>query len=150
MRLDQYDWSRNPRGLHVQRVLITPLDLERWVRPHFGWVKLVAAELEYVDDAQQFLSMGITPVLRLFRERWGAGPFDRAMRDQTLAYLRAGVKWFEFYNEPNLGIEWPDGNDIDWRNNGIIQPLMDNWLVWAEFIISQGGYPGFIAAGRKR
>lgn len=145
MRLDQYEWSRNPRGLHVRQVFVTPLEFERWSQPHFGWVKLVAADTEYVDDAMRYLSLGITPVLRLFRPRFGAAPFDRAMRDQTLAYLRAGVKWFEFYNEPNLPIEWPGGVDIDWRNPGIMGPLADNWLVWAEFIISQGGYPGFIS-----
>ena len=61
MRLDQYEWSRNPRGLHVQRVLITPLDFGRWTTPHFGWVKLVAAETEYVDDSVRFLELGVTP-----------------------------------------------------------------------------------------
>ncbi|MBZ0300111.1 MAG: hypothetical protein K8J31_10235, partial [Anaerolineae bacterium] len=99
---------------------------------------------EYVDDAVEFLRRGITPVVRLYRDRFGAGAFDRAMRDETLAFLRAGVQWFEFYNEPNLGIEWPPGVDIDWRNQDLIRPLVDNWLTWAEFIISQGGYPGFI------
>ncbi len=145
MRLDQFVWSRNPRGLHVQRVLITPLEFDRWSLPGFGWVKLVSAETEYVDDAVEFLRRGITPILRLYRDRFGAAPFDRAMRDQTLEFLRVGVKWFEFYNEPNLGIEWPAGVDIDWRNQDIIRPLTDNWLTWAEFIISQGGYPGFTA-----
>ncbi|MBZ0276743.1 MAG: hypothetical protein K8I60_11385, partial [Anaerolineae bacterium] len=70
---------------------------------------------------------------------------DQGLRDQTLIYLEAGVKWFEFYNEPNLPIEWPEGTDIDWRNTSIMYPLMDNWLTWAEFVVSQGGYPGFIA-----
>ena len=145
MRLDQYVWSRNPRGLHVQRILITPLEIDRWTTPDFGWVKLVAADTEYVDDSIEFLRRGVTPVLRLYRARWGAKPFDRAMRDQTLAYLRAGVKWFEFYNEPNLPIEWPPGVDIHWQNQDIMIPLIENWLSWAEFIISQGGYPGFTA-----
>jgi hypothetical protein len=145
IRLSDYQWSRNPRGLHVQRILITPLDYIRWTEPHFGWVKLVAAGHEYVDDAQDFLAMGITPVLRPYRARWGAAPFDRAMRDQILPYARAGVKWYEFYNEPNLGIEWPEGIDPTWEDQqGIIAPLMDNWLVWAEYIISLGCYPGFI------
>jgi hypothetical protein len=145
MRLDQFEWSRNPRGLHVQRVLITPLDFERWSRPGFGWVKLVSASTEYVDDAVEFLRRGITPVVRLYRARFGAGAFDRAMRDETMAFIQAGCKWFEFYNEPNLGIEWPPGVDIDWRNMDLIRPLVDNWLIWAEFIISQGCYPGFTA-----
>lgn len=145
MRLDEYLWSRNPRGLHVKSALVTPLQFSRWQDGHFGWVKLVAAREEYVDDAYEFLRMGITPVVRLYRGRWGAAPMDQALRDQTLIYLEAGVKWFEFYNEPNLPIEWPEGVDIDWRNTGIMHALMDNWLTWAEFVVSQGGYPGFIA-----
>ena len=145
MRLDQFVWSRNPRGLHVQRVLITPLDFDRWSRPGFGWVKLVSSALEYVDDSMEFIRRGITPVVRLYRPRFGAGAFDRAMRDETMAFIQAGVKWFEFYNEPNLGIEWPGGVDIDWRNMDLIRPMVDNWLIWAEFIISQGCYPGFTA-----
>jgi hypothetical protein len=146
MRLDQYIWSRNPRGLHVQRALITPLDYSRWTEPHFGWVKLVSAEHEYVDDAMDFLSRGITPIVRLYVERPGAMPFDGRMRDLTLQFVRAGVKWFEFYNEPNLPIEWPGGQWISWQNfDGMIRPLMDNWMIWAEFIAGLGCYPGFTA-----
>jgi hypothetical protein len=146
MRLDEYVWSRNPRGLHVRQVLVTPLDFSRWSNPRFGWVKLVAAEAEYVDDALQFLSLGITPVVRLYVERPGAQGFNSYQRDLTMAYARVGVKWFEFYNEPNLPIEWPAGTWIDWRNfNGIIRPMMDNWIAWAEFIVSLGCYPGFPA-----
>lgn len=145
MRLDEYQWSRNPRGMHVKRVLVTPLEIDRWSGMAAGWVKLVAADYEYVDDAREFISRGITPVLRLYRERWGAKPFDMQMREETLAYLEAGVKWFEFYNEPNLPIEWPPGVNISWQNSSIMVPLIENWLNWAEFIISQGGYPGFTA-----
>ncbi len=145
MRLDEFQWSRNPRGLHNKRVLITPVEFDRWTDAGFGWAKLVAAQTEYVDDCIAFLQRGVTPIVRLYRDRWGARPFDRTMRDETLAYLSVGVRWFEFYNEPNLPIEWPPGTNIDWRNGALIAPLMDNWLIWAEFIISQGGYPGFIA-----
>lgn len=146
MRLDEFVWSRNPRGLHVKQVLVTPLDVARWSSAHFGWVKLVAAGDEYVDDAARFLEQGITPVLRLYVERPGLQPFTPYLRDLTLAYARVGVKWFEYYNEPNLPIEWPAGTWIDWRNfDGIIRPMMDTWIGWAEFIVSIGGYPGFTA-----
>lgn len=145
MRLNDYQWSLNPRGLHVQRVLITPLEIERWSVPRMGWVKLVAAGDEYVDDAAEFIRRGITPVLRLYRARWGARPLDRGMHEHLMAYASVGVKWFEFYNEPNLGIEWPEGVDPDWQDEeNIIRPLMDNWLNWAEYVITLGGYPGFI------
>ncbi len=146
MRLDQYAWSRNPRGLHNERVLITPENYSHWQQPHFGWAKLVAAQDEYVDDAAAFISMGITPVIRLYVERPGAMAFSPGLRDLTLRYASAGVKWFEFYNEPNLPIEWPPGVNITWQNfDQIIRPMMDNWIIWAEFIISIGCYPGFIA-----
>ncbi|PJF23652.1 MAG: hypothetical protein CUN53_21805, partial [Phototrophicales bacterium] len=77
--------------------------------------------------------------------RYGAGPFDAHWQRITYAFARAGVKWFEWYNEPNLGVEWQDGFDPDWRNfDGVIVPLMENWLNFAEFVISLGCYPGFI------
>jgi hypothetical protein len=61
------------------------------------------------------------------------------------AFIRAGVKWFEFYNEPNLGVEWPDGFDPHWRDTDrVIRPLMDNWLNFADYVLSYGCYPGFI------
>lgn len=146
MRLSDFQWSRNPRGLHVQRILITPLEFERWTRPRMGWVKLIASEYEYIDDSQRFLELNVTPVLRPYRGRWGARPMDNAMRDQILAYARAGVKWFEFYNEPNLDVEWPGGIDPDWRDfDNVIRPLAENWLLFAEFVISLGCYPGFIS-----
>lgn len=146
MLLSDFQWSRNPRGLHVQRILITPLEIERWTRPRMGWVKLIASELEYIDDSRLFLEANVTPVLRPYRAAWGARPMDRGIREQCLAYAEAGVKWFEFYNEPNLGVEWPSGMDPDWQDmNNVIRPLADNWLDWAEYIISIGGYPGFIS-----
>lgn len=146
MRLDEYVWSKNPRGLHVKRALITPLDFTHWSAPHFGWVKLIPAGFEYVDDAQTFLSMGITPVVRIYVPRPGAMAFDAHLRDLTMQYINAGVKWFEFYNEPNLYIEWPLGVNVDWRNfDGVVRPMVDNWMVWAEFVAGMGCYPGFTA-----
>ena len=146
MRLDQYEWSRNPRGLHVKNALITPLPVSRWAETQMGWAKLVDSAGEYVDDAATFLSMGITPIVRLYEPRFGANPFNARMRERMDAHINVGSKWFELYNEPNLGIEWPGGVNIDWRNvDGIIRPMMDNWLVWAEYTISRGCYPGFIA-----
>ena len=146
MQLDQYQWSRNPRGLHVKRALITPLEFSHWSNPHFGWAKLIPAREEYIDDAATFISMGITPVVRIYIERPGALEFTPYLRDLTLQYINAGVRWFEFHNEPNLYIEWPLGVNVDWRNfDGVMRPLMDNWIVWAEFIASMGCYPGFPA-----
>ena len=145
MRLDQYQWSRNPRGLHVFSAFQTPMEHDRYSNPHMGWAKLLAATTDYVDDSVELMRRGITPIVRLYLGRWGAQPFDRHLQSITDAFIQAGVKWFEFYNEPNLGIEWPEGFDPDWRDHErVIRPLMDNWLLWAEYMVSHGCYPGFI------
>jgi hypothetical protein len=145
MRISDYEWSRNPRGLHNKRVLITPLEIDRWSEMGAGWAKLVAAEGEYLNACRELLARNITPVIRPYRARWGARPMDREMRDQIIAYREVGVRWFEFYNEPNLPIEWPPGVNIHWQNSSIMIPLIENWMDWAEFIIAIGGYPGFTA-----
>ena len=106
MRLSDYVWSRNPRGLHVSSIYQTPLEVSRYGQIHAGWAKLMAAGYEYVDDAQVLMSMGITPVVRLYLGRYGAGPFDQNLRSIMDAFIAVGVKWFEFYNEPNLGVEY--------------------------------------------
>lgn len=145
MRLDQYQWSRNPRGLHVASAFQTPMEYDRYSTPHMGWAKLLAATTDYVDDSIELARRGITPIVRLYLGAWGAQPFNRDLQIITNAFIQAGVKWFEFYNEPNLGVEWPDGFDPDWRDHDrVIRPLMDNWLLWAEYMISHGCYPGFI------
>jgi hypothetical protein len=145
MRLDEYEWSRNPRGLHVYSIYQTPLEIERYSAPRFGWAKLLAAGTEYVDDSVALLSRGITPIVRLYLGRWGAAPANRRLLDIMQAFRSVGVRWFEFYNEPNLGVEWQEGFDPSWQDtDNVIRPLMDNWLSWAEFTISIGGYPGFI------
>ena len=146
MRLDEYIWSRNPRGLHVYNAFQTPMEHSRYSHPRMGWAKLLAAGIEYVDDSQILMDMGITPVVRLYLGRFGAQPFNRDLRAIMDAFVAVGVKWFEFYNEPNLDVEWPEGFDPDWRDTeNVIRPLMDNWLLWAEYTVSVGCYPGFIS-----
>jgi hypothetical protein len=61
------------------------------------------------------------------------------------AYAAVGVKWFELYNEPNLPVEWPGGTNVDYRNTSLVYTMVDNWMVWAEYVVSRGCYPGFIS-----
>ena len=146
MLLSDYQWSRNPRGMHVALAFESPPPFPRYVDPHFGWVKLIAAGIEYADDVQTFLDHNITPITRLYVANYGAGPFSRDLQQIVQTFAQSGCKWFEFYNEPNLGVEWPQGFDPSWQDlTNVIRPLMDNWLLFAEYVISLGGYPGFIA-----
>ncbi|MDZ4768801.1 MAG: hypothetical protein SGJ24_06700 [Chloroflexota bacterium] len=146
MRLNDYVWSRNPRGMHVYSVYQSPLQIERYSQMRAGWAKLMAVGTEYVDDAQALLDRNITPCVRLYLGPAGAAPFTANWRALTDTFARVGVRWFEWYNEPNLGVEWPDGVIPDWRKRDeIIKPLMDNWLLFAEYVVSIGCYPGFIS-----
>jgi len=146
MRLDEYSWSRNPRGLHCISIFQSPLEISRYTSTRMGWAKLLSVDTGFVDDAARLLASGITPLVRLYLGRYGAGPFTRPMQEIISAFVSVGVKWFEFYNEPNLGVEWPEGFDPTWEDQAnVIRPLMDNWLLFAEYVISVGGYPGFIA-----
>jgi hypothetical protein len=145
VRLDEYQWSRNPRGLHNKAAPFR-MNAERMNAARYGWCKMVAIGGEYMDDLPWLLASNITPIIRIFRHNFGAAPANPELIGLWRSYANQGVKWFEFYNEPNLGNEWPDGTIADFRNTQqIIAPLMDNWLAWAELIISWGCYPAFPA-----
>lgn len=144
MLLNEYIWSGNPRGMHSTSAFHS-LPIARYSGAHFGWVKMLVTDARYVGDAANFLAAGITPIVRVWRPNFGAKPLDSELLGIYQAYISTGVRWFEFYNEPNQLVEWPEGTDVNWRNmDNIIRPLMDNWLLWAEYIVSQRAYPGFI------
>ncbi len=145
MRLDQYQWSRNPRGIH-NTIAFKGLNLDRYSQAHLGWIKLVCGSDEYLNDIPKLLGMGVTPIIRLYEAKFGATPVTPQQSSLTTRYIQAGARWFEFYNEPNLRLEWPDTVQPDYQNiNGVIGPLMDSWLQWAEIVITMGGYPAFPA-----
>jgi hypothetical protein len=121
------------------------MDLSRLIEQKMGWAKLVGLRDEYVDFALRCVENNITPIIRIYRPQHSGVPIDPEMNAQFQSYLRAGLKWFEIYNEPNLGIEWPPGRNFDPMNTReVIAPICENWLTWAEMIINGGGYPAFI------
>ncbi|MBC6937410.1 MAG: hypothetical protein DWB42_16470 [Chloroflexi bacterium] len=146
MRLDEYQWSYNPRGMHNEGAY-RALNLFRYKQLQLGWMKLVCGGEEFVNDCQWLLSNNITPVIRIYRATPGAEAVDQGVRKFWETYRRAGALWFEFYNEPNLNDpEWPENmrDRVHYSNlEEVIRPLCDNWLIFAEFIVSIGAYPGF-------
>lgn len=158
MKLRDYEWFGNPRGLH-NRGPFRPFDSDRFLRPRMGWVKLVAGGDEYVSEAARLVANHCMPIVRIYRSSMGAMAVPDDWYDIYAQYMDAGVRWFELYNEPNVPEEWPqdpDGNPgvaLNWENvERVISPLMDNWLDWAETMISMGAYPGFpaLAASGER
>src|SRR5579859_7050040 len=100
MRLDQYQWSHNPRGMHNTGAFLK-LNHPRYVQTRLGWLKLVAGSDEYMNDIPVLLGNGITPIIRLYEPKFGASPMTTDQLSLTARYIGAGARWFEFYNEPN-------------------------------------------------
>jgi hypothetical protein len=145
MNLNDYKWSMNPRGMHNKGATF-PINMPRMTSLKLGWMKLVCSDREYLNVVPQLLAANITPIVRIWRPHFGVGSITPDMIVAWQAYIAAGVRWFEFYNEPNLEIEWPQGVSFGYRDTaGTIAPLMTTWLTWAEQIISMGGYPAFPA-----
>ncbi len=144
MLLNEYQWSRNPRGMHNKNAPIK-MDVDILSASGMGWAKYTAISDEYVTDMRILRERNITPIVRLWRPRFGAGEPEEKQRYYE-AYIQAGCQWFELYNEPNLDVEWPEGVLPDYKNiEGIVAPLMTNWLRWAEWIVERGCYPAFPA-----
>jgi hypothetical protein len=153
MNFRDYVWFKNPRGLHNSGPYIS-LKIERYTGPRMGWAKLVVGGTEQIEAARILIERECMPIIRMFRERLGAEPAPDEWYSIYRQYYEAGVRWFELYSEPNMDHSWPLGADgrpsvgVDWNNHErCIQPLMDNWLMWAERIIEMGGYPAFPALG---
>ncbi len=151
MRLSDYIWSRNPRGMH-NKGAFQGIDINRYIQMQAGWIKIVCGGGEFLTQARELVARNCTPIIRQWRPHHGAQPPDEGMYDAWQSYINVGARWIELYNEPNLDGEWPwpDGTgpdrNISWENReGVIAPIMDSWIQWAARIIDMGGYPGFIA-----
>src|SRR5258708_4934702 len=148
MRLDEYEWSHNPRGMHIAGAPAVNLNVDELVRTRMGWCKVVSLDREAMPAIAPMLANNITPIIRVYRARFGASPPDEDMYNAWMEYRKSVCAWCELYKEPNFEIEWPTWispyyNDI----TNVIGPLMTNWLAWAEGIIQIGGYPAFPALG---
>jgi hypothetical protein len=107
MRLDEYQWSHNPRGMHNNRAA-HHFNVSWLIQMHMGWGKIVAVDREFMNVIPQMMGSNITPIVRLWRPNFGASAYAPDMLAAWKEYMAAGVRWFEFYNEPNLGNEWPE------------------------------------------
>jgi hypothetical protein len=145
MYLDEYVWSRNPRGMHNAAAVMIP-DVEQFILMRLGWAKLTVISDLYLRILPRLAQANITPIIRVFEHNQGYRAASPGQLSLYQAFAGAGVRWFEFYNEPNLSAEWAEGQFPGYSNpeQGIF-PLMENWLNWAEFIIGMGGYPAFPA-----
>ena len=132
-------WSAGypaPNGLGAVRDTWLPELLALGVK----WVKIARGDGGTAID-ELLLDNGIMPIVRLYRPQPNPGTLDKNQVRQLKEHVAAGVRYFEFNNEPDLGHEWannalpPNGPEIVARN--AIQDM--------ETILAAGGYPGIPA-----
>jgi len=129
-------------GLDAVRNRWLPLLIEMGVK----WVKMLHPD--GLPLAELLIENDIMPIVRLYRYRPNAHDAEKGtLGTNELAaladYVAAGVRYFEFNNEPDVPTEWQDGqpNDADVAQEIVAR----NAIVDMEAIIKAGGYPAIPA-----
>ena len=140
----------NGRGVHWSALIYHPKgrDLDFWLDElqamQIKWVKLLddggGSSLEL---CQRLLDRGIMPVVRLYRERPNPGHIGGREVDGLRQLIRAGVRYFETNNEPDLPAEWQNNQ----RPPNWLDIVTDNFIIDADIVLNEGGLLGAPAMG---
>jgi hypothetical protein len=137
------------RGIHWSAAVFHPTgsSLEWWIKElldmNTRWVKLLDngwGSSKHV--CQKLLDNEIIPIVRMYRSRPNPGHLSEQDRQTISELVALGVRYFECNNEPNLPVEWQEG---EWQTGGRPEVVMQHWLQDAEAIIGLGGFPAFPA-----
>ncbi len=155
MELRQYPRpaDNSQRGIHWSAWVFHPSgsSLDWWLSElqamNVKWVKLL-------DNGggssrvlcNRLLERDIIPIVRLYRLRPNPGHLNEEELGTVADLVAAGVRYFEVNNEPNLPLEWQEG---EWQSGGSPEIVMQHWLVDAAAVIRRGGYPAFPALAQS-
>ncbi|MEZ4615697.1 MAG: hypothetical protein R2867_09310 [Caldilineaceae bacterium] len=104
------------------------------------WVKIYNHD-GALDIAELLLGEGFMPIVRIYRPTPNPSRLDVKDVVQVDAYLRIGVRYFEFNNEPDRDAEWKGGR---MPANGI-NLVVENAIANLEIILERGGMPAIPA-----
>ncbi len=109
------------------------------------WVKLLHDGGE--GFAELLLENDIMPIVRLYRPQPNPGMLGNKEIEFLERYVKIGVQYFEFNNEPELPVEWRDGR----LPENAIDIVAENAIIDMERILEKGGYPAVpaLAVGTK-
>lgn len=123
------------------------------------WVKIYNHD-SALDFTELLLAEGLMPIVRIYRPSPNPSRLDVKEVVQIDAFLRAGVRYFEFNSEPDRDAEWKGGR----MPANAINLVVENTIANLEIILERGGMPGvpavsngsrwdlvgkIVAAGRK-
>ncbi len=104
------------------------------------WVKISDHD-GALGFAELLLKNDIMPIVRIYRPQPNPGALSPQQLKAVSDYVSAGVHYFEFNNEPDLGVEWQGGEvPLDGAPT-----VARNAVIDMEAILQRGGYPGIPA-----
>jgi hypothetical protein len=115
-----------------------------WLPPMFDmgikWVKISEHDGAF-GFVELLLKNDIMPIVRIYRPHPNPGTLGPAALAAVSDYVSAGVRYFEFNNEPDLGVEWRSGEvPLDGATISARNAIVD-----IEAILQRGGYPAIPA-----
>lgn len=113
----------------------------------FSWFKVLACGLNKLEVVKACRRQGIEPVVRLYRDRPAPhyprpGEEEAEFRKHVREYVAAGAHYIEAGNEPNLSLEWAEG---EWEKGNLTERICRQWLRVKPMIQAEGGIPVFYA-----
>jgi hypothetical protein len=135
----------NGWGLHDSANLSAlPGDIPLFVRELAGlgmtWFKVLAGGRNKVPLVRELVKAGIEPIIRLYSYK--PHPAFVVNYEDVQAYVREGAHYFEWGNEPNLRMEWPDEA---WAVGARVDRVCEQFIRNADVIRAAGGIPLFPA-----
>lgn len=100
------------------------------------WVKIGNHD-GAIDFAELLLSEGFMPIVRIFRPSPNPGVLDVRELVHVDAFVRVGVRYFEFNNEPDQDSEWKGGRV---PANGL-DLVVEHAIANMDTILERGGMP---------
>ncbi|HEY64671.1 MAG TPA: carboxypeptidase regulatory-like domain-containing protein [Caldilineae bacterium] len=104
------------------------------------WVK-IANHDGGLEFAELLLEHDIMPIVRLYRPTPNPGTLGERELQFVEEYVARGVRYFEFNNEPDLGVEWVGG----YVPPNALEIVARNAIIDMERILERGGYPAIPA-----
>ena len=104
------------------------------------WVK-IANHDGALDFVQLLLRHDIMPIVRIYRPQPNPGTLGERELQAVSDFVTAGVRYIEFNNEPDLGVEWQGGEVPPDAEATVARTAITD----IEAVLRRGGYPGIPA-----
>ncbi len=102
----------------------------------FTWVKVLDdGGGSSIELCRRLIENGIMPIVRLYRPQPNPGHIGGREAETIPKLVDVGVRYFETNNEPNLPVEWKDGQmPPNW-----MEVVAENFVIDARIVTERGG-----------